>query len=421
MTISKVHVIGAGLSGLCAAVALSKAGVAVEVSEAAAQAGGRCRSYFDPQLGATIDNGNHFVFSGNQAVKRYLAEIGSLDLLVGPEHADYPFLDLTTGERWTLRPNDGPIAWWVGSKARRVPGTRVKDYLALINLLRAKPGDRVCDLIPTTGPLWTRLIEPMLVGALNTEAASCSALLAAAVMRETLARGGHAYKPRSAKPTLGAAFVDPALTHLERHGAAVRFGRRLRGLAFEDGRVRTLHFADGDVAVAADHAVVLAVPAWVALDLVPQLTAPVVHSSIVNCHFERPGPKDAPLMQGVLHGVAQWVFGFTDRISTTTSGADAIIDTDRTELATALWADVVRAYALPADAPMPAWQIVKEKRATFAATPEQDALRPPAATAWRNLILAGDWIQTGLPATIEGSLRSGYKAAGLALAAPPVV
>ncbi len=95
------------------------------------------------------------------------------------------------------------------------------------------------------------------------------------------------------------------------------------------------------------------------------------------------------------------------------SGADAIVDKDREELARIIWADVAR--ALQISAPMPAWQIVKEKRATFAATPEQDARRPPAKTRCRNLFLAGDWVQTGLPATIEGALRSGENAAALAL------
>ena len=83
------------------------------------------------------------------------------------------------------------------------------------------------------------------------------------------------------------------------------------------------------------------------------------------------------------------------------------------ELARLIWADVTRALGFSAD--MPAWQIVKEKRATFAATPAQDARRPGAPTRWRNLFLAGDWTQTGLPATIEGALRSGETAAALAL------
>ena len=95
------------------------------------------------------------------------------------------------------------------------------------------------------------------------------------------------------------------------------------------------------------------------------------------------------------------------------SGADAIVDRDREDLARTIWADVAK--ALNIEAAMPPWQIVKEKRATFAATPAQDARRPPAKTQWKNLFLAGDWTQTGLPATIEGALRSGETAAALAL------
>jgi len=97
----------------------------------------------------------------------------------------------------------------------------------------------------------------------------------------------------------------------------------------------------------------------------------------------------------------------------TVSGADAIVDQDREDLAIRIWADVAK--ELNINAPLPAWQIVKEKRATFAATPVQDARRPPTKTQWRNLFLAGDWTQTGLPATIEGALRSGETAAALAL------
>jgi hypothetical protein len=118
-------------------------------------------------------------------------------------------------------------------------------------------------------------------------------------------------------------------------------------------------------------------------------------------------------MMGVIGGTAEWIFAFSDRISVTVSGADLLVDQDREDLAIRIWADVTK--ALDIKAPMPSWQIVKEKRATFAATPEQDSRRPAAKTTWRNLILAGDWTQTGLPATIEGALRSGESAAVLAL------
>jgi uncharacterized protein with NAD-binding domain and iron-sulfur cluster len=111
-------------------------------------------------------------------------------------------------------------------------------------------------------------------------------------------------------------------------------------------------------------------------------------------------------------GTAEWIFAFADRISVTVSAADAIVDQEREALAMLLWRDVAKAHNL--SSATPPWQIVKEKRATFAATPQQVAKRPKVETSWRNLLLAGDWIDTGLPATIESAVRSGQKAAQLA-------
>ena len=117
-------------------------------------------------------------------------------------------------------------------------------------------------------------------------------------------------------------------------------------------------------------------------------------------------------MLGVIGGTVEWIFSFPDRIAITISGADRLVDMEREALARLLWRDVALSLKLPAE--LPQWQIVKEKRATFAATPEQDAKRPAARTQWSNLLLAGDWTATGLPATIEGAIRSGEKAAQFA-------
>jgi uncharacterized protein with NAD-binding domain and iron-sulfur cluster len=102
----------------------------------------------------------------------------------------------------------------------------------------------------------------------------------------------------------------------------------------------------------------------------------------------------------------------------TISGADRLVDTPREALAKAIWdevAAVVRMGEANAPAAMPPWQIVRERRATFAALPAQERKRPRATTAHRNLWLAGDWTATGLPATIEGAIRSGERAAALAV------
>ena len=409
----RAFVIGAGLSGLCAATRLAERGVHVSLFEAAGQAGGRCRSYFDPALDQAIDNGNHLVLSGNRAVAAYLARIGAGTSLTGPDKACFDFMDLGSGARWRLAPNEGPVAWWIAAPPRRVPDTKAMDYLAYAKLIFADRGKTIGDVLPCKGALWDRLMQPFLLAALNTEPREASAALAGAVLRETLARGGRAYRPRIATPTLAAAFVDPALAFLQKHGTAVSFGRRLRAVAFGGRHAVALEFPDATVPLAADDALVLAMPPWVAQEIVPGLAVPDDFRSIVNAHFKIAAPPGAPAMLGVTGGTAEWIFAFPDRISVTVSGADAIVDEPRDRLAATLWSDVARALGLP-DA-LPPWQIVKEKRATFAATPAQDARRPKAATRWPNLFLAGDWTATGLPATIEGALRSGETAATLAL------
>lgn len=342
---------------------------------------------------------------------RYRAAVAATTPLAGPDQAAFPFRDLASGEGWTIRINDGPLPWWLFAANRRVPGSRPADYLPLARLLGTAEGP-IGARVPTSGPVWKRFLEPVLLAVMNTDPALSSARLAGAVLRETVAKGGRAMRPRIAEPTLAAAFVDPALAWLAAQGARVALGRRLRGLAMEGDRVVRLDWSDGPQPIGADEAVVLALPPAVATTLLPGLTAPDEYRAIVNGHFAITPPAHAPAMLGLLGGTAEWVFAFPDRISVTVSAADALVDRPREALAEAFWADICAAYGI--DAPMPRWQVVKEKRATFAATPEQNAKRPPAATRWRNLFLAGDWTQTGLPATIEGAIRSGETAARLA-------
>ncbi len=404
----RAHVVGAGLAGLSAAVALTKAGYAVTLSEAARQAGGRCRSYHDPKLDLLIDNGNHLILSGNYAVRNYLATIGASDRLVGPQEAGFPFVDVRDGRRWTLRPNDGPLPWWLFSRARRVPGTKPFDYLALARLMKASAEQSIGEVLNPRGALWDNLLETFLVSALNTPAREGSAALAGAIVRETLAKGGRACRPLIATPTLAAAFVDPALDWLRAHGATIRLGRRLRAIETAEGEAEALLFAD-ERELLDDAPVVLAVPAWVAAELIPGLVVPDEHNAIVNGHFLAKAPTGAAPIAGVIGGTAEWVFAYPDRLSTTVSAADALADEDREIVARRLWEDIAAVHRLPRE--LPHWQIVTEKRATFAATPEQEKRRPGPRTAYANLFLAGDWTRTGLPATIEGAIRSGRSAA----------
>jgi hydroxysqualene dehydroxylase len=407
-----IHIIGAGLAGLSAGVRFATPDNRVIVHEATAFAGGRCRSYHDASVGMTIDNGNHLLLSGNRAALDFLRRIGSEHRLIGPPAAEFPFLDLKSRARWTLRFDDGRLPFWIFDSKQRVPGTRALDYLSMARLLWGSRDKTVGETIPCKGTLYSGLIEPLLLAALNIDPPQGSAKLAAAVIRETLAAGGRACRPLIARDGLAPTLIEPALDYLRGRGVEIRLEHQLRGMRFAAQRVEALDFGDEAVTLGDMDAVILAVPPYAAASLVAGLTVPNEFRAIVNAHFRIEPPAGQPPILGVINGTTQWIFAFPGRLSVTVSAGDALLDTPREELARTIWGEVAQAAALPAE-PLPPWQIVRERRATFAATVEQDRRRPGARTAWRNLLLAGDWTDTGLPATIEGAIRSGNRAAEL--------
>jgi squalene-associated FAD-dependent desaturase len=409
------HIIGAGISGLSAAVRLANANYTVHVHEATQQAGGRCRSYFDAATNLTIDNGNHLLLSGNHHARAYARSIGTEAGLVGPKRAQFPFVDIATGQRWQLDLGDGRLPLWVFDEARRVPDTGLLDYLALMPLIWAGTTKLVGKTIPCEGTLYQRLVQPLLLAALNVDPPEGSAGLAGAIVRETLLAGGQACRPLIARDGLSAVLVEPAIKLLQDKGASIQFGHELREFAIAGDKVGELKFGDAAVAVGAGDVVVLAVPPRPAASLLPGLKTPSKFRAIVNAHFRFDPPKDAPPIVGVVGGLVEWLFAFPQRLSVTISNGDRLVDMPREELALAIWRDVCKAAGLPGEPALPPWQIVRERRATFEATPEQNALRPGPVTACKNLFLAGDWTDTGLPATIEGSVRSGDRAADLVL------
>jgi hydroxysqualene dehydroxylase len=408
----RVHIVGAGLAGLAAATELADKGCPIFLYEAAPHAGGRCRSYFDTELGCRIDNGNHLVLSGNNATLGYLERIGALETLVGPPETLFPFIDVVTQQRWAVRLNQGAWPWWIFRSKRRVPETRAADYCAALTLRRAGPSATVATVLNSERTLFRRLWEPLVVAALNTSAERASAQLFWRTLGETLGRGGIACRPLVPGVGLSETFVEPALARLRAYDAKVRFGARLRGLSFRANRISELVFDNDTVGLDSDDNVILAVPAAIAARLVPELTVPDLYSPIVNAHFRCDPPEEAPFFIGVIGGAAEWIFRKRGVLSVTVSAADRIIDRSPSELRELFWRDVALAYQLPSH-PVPQVRIVKERRATFLASPEQLKRRPRQTTSWANLVVAGDYVDTGLPATIEGAIRSGFAAARL--------
>jgi hypothetical protein len=259
------------------------------------------------------------------------------------------------------------------------------------------------------------------VAALNTAPEEAAARLLWSVVRETFGRGAAACRPLIARDSLAASFVDPALDLLREAGAELRFNRRLRAIGFDANRATRLDFGEQAVDLGPEERVVIALPPNAAAALLPDLAGPEDSRPIVNGHIRLaqapplgPGMTAERPFLGLVGGAAQWLFLRGDVVSLTVSAAAELAEQPNEEIAERFWAETVRALDLdPNPAERPTIRIVKERRATFAQTPRSLDARAPARTRWTNLALAGDWTDTGFPATIESAVRSGRTAAQL--------
>jgi hypothetical protein len=397
-----IHVIGAGVAGLAAALALAGQGHAVALHESTSQAGGRCRALPDG-----TDNGTHALIGANKAALGFLARIGARAGWVEPEPGGLPVLDLRDGRAFRLALS--PFGW--RDRALRPPGLSTGALLALARLALPLP-DRAVGAAMAAHPEFLRgFVDPLVVAALNTPVAEASARRLGAVLRRL--GGPGATRLFVARQGLGPDLVAPALAALERGGVALRFGTRLRRLVLASGRVAALEFGEDAIRLGPGDAAVLATPPWESQRLLPHLPVPEGYAPIVNLHFDHPGPGPVRFL-GMLGALCQWVLVRPAGVSVTVSAGDEAAREDQAALAARAWAELRRAalaFGLAGDWPeaVPHCRVVKERRATPRHTPGPPP-RPPRLPA-ANLALAGDWTDPVLPATIEAAVLSGEAAA----------
>lgn len=397
-----VHVVGAGVAGLAAALHLALAGQRVMLHESSPAPGGRARALPDG-----TDNGTHALLGANTAALRFLAAIGAREGWVEPEPGGLPVLDL--GDHSARRVALSPLGW--GPAASRPAGLTWGGLFALLRL--ALPGvDRsVAACFARHPALHRSLVEPLTVAALNTPSTEASARLLGGVLRRLAAPG--AARLLVAARGLGPDMVAPALATLACHGASLRTGSRLRALVLAGDRVAALDFGDRAETLAPGDGVVLALPPWEVARLMPGIAVPTLHAPILNVHFAR--EQEGPVrFIGLLGGLAQWVLVRPSGVSVTVSAADASVGLADDEAAALIWPEVREAaqrFGLPGEWPLapPPARAVRERRATprhgIGARP-----RPPRRPL-ANLTLAGDWTWPALPATLEAAVRSGEAAA----------
>jgi len=409
-----IYIAGAGMAGLAAAVACVQNGYSVQLFEAAKHAGGRCRSYEDSVLERVIDNGNHLILAGNASIERYLHSLDAAGNFEPVDPVCFEFIDVDADISWTLKPSTGRIPWWVLLPSTRIPGTSLGDYLAL-SKLKSASDQTVAEFIDPTRPIYERFWRPLCRAVLNTDASQGSAALIWTMLSQTLLKGREASRPMLAKDGLSTALVDPAVDYLAGHEAAPQYSTRLTAIECSDERVEFITINDQEIELGPEDQLILALPPHDISTLLPEITVPTETHAIVNIHYrldDAPSLPNNAAFIGLVGSTAQWLFKRGDVFSVTVSAADELAEKPSEEIAATVWREIAKVIGRDSDT-IPLVRVIKEQRATIAQTPAQNRQRPDSSTKWQNLYLAGDWTNTGLPATIESAVYSGQKAAEL--------
>ncbi len=433
-------IIGGGIAGLAAAVELSHRGQRVLVLEARQRLGGRAASFREPTTGDEVDNGQHAMMGCYHHTLNFLERIGASKKLVWQDRLRVPYVDLASGERATLCAGGGPSPLHVAHGIARfglLP--RRMRFEALLGgvriyLLRQRRDPllqriTIEDLLCLCGQqslTRQRLWYPIAVATLN----EWPSRAAAAPFAEVVARAffGSQQDAQFVFPRvpLSQLYVDDARAFIEGHGGVIRTGAIVQRLLCQEERVYAVQLRDGTMLPAAQ--VICAVPPDHGRRLLLEHGVDIPeapYSPIVSLHLWFDQPLGLPPFVGLLGGHAQWVFdrqnlwanpmaqtsGHRYIASVVISAAHEEISFSDRRLEDAVLNELFRAFPALRGIRLRHVIVIREKRATPSLTPCFERRRPATQTKIKNLFLAGDWVATGLPATIESAVASAVAAA----------
>lgn len=460
-----VIIIGGGVAGLSAAVELAQRGVRVLLLEHRPFLGGRTYSFVDETTGDTVDNGQHLLMGCYHETRRYLRLIGADHLATLQPNLRIDFLHPARGLASLSCPTlPAPFHALVGML--RLRSLSLKDRLMLLRVgldLFFHSEEKESEIAALSVDEWlTRLGQSELskkylwdiiaIGSLNDDPKTVSALLFSRVLRAAFLGTREDSALLVPRVGLSELLVGPAVRFLRAHGGEVKTGCGVEKLMIEGSRVGGVHCSDGKIYVARSY--ISAVPHYAFLNLFsPTLrysTTPLLHvsqfesSPIITIHLWLDRQIMGQEFVALLDSRVQWVFNRTKMVgksmvdgewlmggtkgqrlevvertsgnpkqylSLVISGAGEYVEMEKEKLVEAGMEDLRRAFPDAKVANVVHSLVIKEKRATFSPKPGVEPLRPSSRTVFENLVLAGDWTDTGLPSTIEGAVVSGRKAA----------
>jgi zeta-carotene desaturase len=404
--------------------------------------GGRARSFLDPATGSVVDNGQHIFMGCYHSTVHFLSTIGTLGRVRLQKQLTIPFLE-RDGRLTVLQCPDLPSPWHVLLGVLRSGSFSFKHKLEFLRLGRSlqwakatDPGSErlsVREWLTRLGQserLQRNFWDLLCIAALNEDPSVASAALFERVVRLALFTSPEDSCLGIPCVGLSDVYVDAATAYIRARGGQVECSRSVASLLVSGGRCRGVRLSTGEEIEA--QSVLSALPSFQLAGLLPgemlrrePFFAPVVSLRpapiiSINLWFDR-AITELDFV-GLRGATIQWLFnkgkivGLDDNyVSLVLSGAHRHIGRSKGELLSTALLELGDFFPRAREAKLRHSLIIKERFATFSPTWEAQQLRPTARTPVRGLYLAGDWTATGLPATIESAVQSGYTAAGAIL------
>jgi hydroxysqualene dehydroxylase len=433
----QVVIIGGGFSGLAAGVSLSESGAEVTLLERRNHLGGRAYSFVDSKTGDVVDNGQHLFMACYHQTIAFLEKIGCGDRLRFQSSPRVEFLDRENGfTPFDCPPVPAPLHALLG--LLRMKGLTVGDKVRTLKVAKAlRPGTNgytgrtVSEWLGALGQsqrIRERFWNPMAIATLNEDPNIASARMLKRVLE--LAFGGSRSDSAIGMARVGLSdlYVHGAREFIESHGGHVEANADVSRFVIDGGNVTGCELK-GRKMISGDF-FISAVPPEAFVELLPReyrtgdfaragklRSSPIVS---INLWFDRP-VVDREFV-GLLGTNVQWLFNKdlifggarqSNHVALVISAARGYTDWTKPRLIEMALAELRSVLPQSRDAEVVHSRIIKERAATLSHTVDSDQLRPGARTSLRNLFLAGDWTDTGLPATIESAVVSGNLAANL--------
>jgi squalene-associated FAD-dependent desaturase len=432
-----ILIVGGGFAGLAAGVELARQGRRVRLVEQKPYLGGRARSLVEPATGSVVDNGQHLFMGCYHATRRFLETIGTLDRVRFQPRLEVRFLD-AGGRLTSLRCPRLPAPWHLLAGVMLSRSFATSEKMQVLRLGRVlapsraprNGAERLCveawlEREGQSENLRRNFWDLICIAAMNEDPKVASAELFQRVLRLALFASPEDSRLGIARVGLGECYTQAASDFITARGGSVGLARSVTGLLISEGVCRGVQ--SGAERIEAD-AVICAVP-WVQFTTLlpgellraePYFTnilslrpAPIIS---INLWFDRPITELE--FAGLRGTTIQWLFNKGkilgtggNYVSLVLSGAHDHVGRSKEDLLATALNDLHSLLRESRAAKLTHSLIVKERFATFSPSWEAELMRPTARTPVRGLYLAGDWTATGLPATIEGAVQSGYTAA----------